>query len=89
MRLVIGQPTTDLCELSSGERERFWVGRDTVPQILHVEDALRLGHFVEGGFHGGIVVAADPGRQVPGDPAEAVVPEALPAGARRAPEETP
>ena len=89
MGSVVRRAAVNLGCLRRGEGRLLGLGSDAVPEILDVEDALRLGHFVEGGFHGGIVVAADPGRQVPGDPAEAVVPEALPAGARRAPEETP
>lgn len=60
---MIREAATDLFELRRRQRNGVRVRGDAVPKILYVEDALGLGHLVEGGFHESSVVAVGDDRQ--------------------------
>lgn len=60
---MVREAATDLFELRRRQRNGVRVRGDAVPKILYIQDALGLGHLVEGGFHEGSVVAAGADRQ--------------------------
>lgn len=64
VRLMGSEPSVELRLHLVGDGHILGLFRDTIPQILHIEDALSLGHLIEGAFHRAIAVAADPSRQI-------------------------
>ena len=52
---MVGEASTELRALCLGERHDFALGRDAVPELLHVQDALGGGHLVEGRLDDGSV----------------------------------
>ena len=58
-------PTSKFESLRFAERDAVGLGRDAVPEVLHVEDPFGGGHVVEGGLHVRIVVASKGDRHSP------------------------
>ena len=58
------EPTVKLRLHLVGDGHTLGLFRDPIPKALDVENALSRGHLIEGGFHGGIVVARAGDRQI-------------------------